>query len=1005
VSSYFALDSSGAQFITAALADRKTIRNTAGGAFYYSADPTVSSLNCEGTVTSGQSVTITSPKYITSQNVTEILVEDVDEAADQVDRDALFTSLMPGLTSDARYDAALAEATARGGARIVFDQREQFTAAFTGRDIPNYVTLDAQGGGYADCSACTTVDTEFFRHKGTEGTHYVLAVDLAAGSRTATVSAANAASINTALTGNNWVFVASEQQFDPLKTHQPRGEYIQVASVNQTTGVITFKTVIMDETGYLSGDVSGKRAYMAAVTMAQGLQVTQSFKAAGPPNVSGVGFAIDRAERAVIRGEVSGFGDKCVYFYGSVGCSVDGANLHNALSHKRGYGVMFAYGSQDCELVNSTLWRCRHCVTFGGGSTRAGVPRRIHINDNFMYGTRSTGDVLDTHAGCEHIEARGNFIYDSARNGINIECPKFTAVGNHIFRPARHGISWIPYSDEYAEVVIKDNDIHSPAIAGVRATTSKKNIGQGANIRWLQITDNKVYDASSYAIQVDRYDGAFRWKNIEVRNNEAYHPKAPFSFFLLGFDDSNCFGNRVHDAPGNHIAFKVNDCQRVRNMRDNFAFLTDQLDSTTVTLGADYNPTDANITVSATAGLSSRGSLTIDSIDYYYAAIVDGTHLGPIRRQAVAALEEDLSSGDTVANMDAAPATAASIVIDSEVMVVASSTQNADGETWDVTLTRTAPVAHDQDAIVYYGQVHSSGATVSFSYGAGMLFLACSDFDARGSGSTGYYGTRADNDCTYYILDERPSRNVTVQAARLGSGTGGIKNAAPHAANHAPSGTDALNWTNINMVGLFSALPAAASTNDGLTYYATDVGGGVLFRSNGSAWVAVSSGDSYRGWRSSDVSTMARADANSQTATSGLVYAARVTCRAAGTYTKIRFATGSTGSAVTQMRAGVWDTSSVRLKETADLSGSFAQNTLYDNVALDASITLAFGDEVFLGVTIVGTSPSISGKAVPASAITALTPVVGRSASGYASGDLPDLTTNTARLPWVELVP
>jgi hypothetical protein len=44
------------------------------------------------------------------------------------------------------------------------------------------------------------------------------------------------------------------------------------------------------------------------------------------------------------------------------------------------------------------------------------------------------------------------------------------------------------------------------------------------------------------------------------------------------------------------------------------------------------------------------------------------------------------------------------------------------------------------------------------------------------------------------------------------------------------------------MAGLESAKPAASSSNDGYLYFATDTGGGTLYRSNGSSWVQVALG-------------------------------------------------------------------------------------------------------------------------------------------------------------------
>lgn len=63
-----------------------------------------------------------------------------------------------------------------------------------------------------------------------------------------------------------------------------------------------------------------------------------------------------------------------------------------------------------------------------------------------------------------------------------------------------------------------------------------------------------------------------------------------------------------------------------------------------------------------------------------------------------------------------------------------------------------------------------------------------------------------------------------------------------HSARHEPGGADALDYSTVNLVGTLAARPAAAGSNNGLTYLATDVNGGTLYRSNGSVWVATALG-------------------------------------------------------------------------------------------------------------------------------------------------------------------
>lgn len=57
-----------------------------------------------------------------------------------------------------------------------------------------------------------------------------------------------------------------------------------------------------------------------------------------------------------------------------------------------------------------------------------------------------------------------------------------------------------------------------------------------------------------------------------------------------------------------------------------------------------------------------------------------------------------------------------------------------------------------------------------------------------------------------------------------------------HAARHLNGGADAITWTTVNAVGLAGSRPAAASTNAGYTYLATDTNGGTFYTSTGSVW-------------------------------------------------------------------------------------------------------------------------------------------------------------------------
>ncbi len=160
--------------------------------------------------------------------------------------------------------------------------------------------------------------------------------------------------------------------------------------------------------------------------------------------------------------------------------------------------------------------------------------------------------------------------------------------------------------------------------------------------------------------------------------------------------------------------------------------------------------------------------------------------------------------------------------------------------------------------------------------------------------------------------------------------------------------------------------------------------------------------------RSSDVSTMDRLFAASNlNLTSGSVYAIRAKARKSGTFTKIRFATATTApSGITDIRAGVFNaTTLVAVSQTANITASVtAVNTIVE-ATLGTPVTLTNANEVFLGISFVGTSLQLKGSSIPSSMAT-LAPAMSRTGSwagGVALGSAGG--ASTGNIIWMELVP
>lgn len=159
---------------------------------------------------------------------------------------------------------------------------------------------------------------------------------------------------------------------------------------------------------------------------------------------------------------------------------------------------------------------------------------------------------------------------------------------------------------------------------------------------------------------------------------------------------------------------------------------------------------------------------------------------------------------------------------------------------------------------------------------------------------------------------------------------------------------------------------------------------------------------------SSPVSTMSRLilDSSSGTITSGWNVGVRARVVTSGTYTKIRFCTGTTVPAgLTDIRGGVWDSAQQPLGTTANaIATVVAANTVYE-LPLTPALPLVAGQDVFLGFAVAGaTIPTFRGRA-SFSAINGIAPVLSLLRTGWTGGALLPLSSNASALPWVELVP
>lgn len=163
--------------------------------------------------------------------------------------------------------------------------------------------------------------------------------------------------------------------------------------------------------------------------------------------------------------------------------------------------------------------------------------------------------------------------------------------------------------------------------------------------------------------------------------------------------------------------------------------------------------------------------------------------------------------------------------------------------------------------------------------------------------------------------------------------------------------------------------------------------------------------------RSSDLITIPRDLAvGSIGFTSGRTLARLAQARSAKTFTKCRFHSAATGAGCTNLRIGVFSPTGVLLSQTADLSGTWVINTLFDNIALGTPVVAIAGQRFFIGIGTVASTALTFRGAQTVLGIESVSPaLIWSHASVLTAGsNLVNLTGSPAGgggSPWVELIP
>lgn len=274
-----------------------------------------------------------------------------------------------------------------------------------------------------------------FAPTGTEGTEYALASNATIHTKTVTLSVGNLAA--SGIAADDWIRVASNEQYDPLRTASEIGELVQVKSVDPATGIITLWTWLHDD--YATADT----AVVSKITMVRNVSFTgpMLMRGGNDPTSTEVAFKFWRCENPVVEGlSFENISDRALWFIDCVrpvGNMLFFNNFHNDSS---AYGIAVDNASCDGRFTNFFGNKIRHLFTTTNTSSSKGVTRRISVdgfcavNEEKDYGAPNiAGNSIDTHSCAEDIEILNGTIFSRSGTAINLECSSGTVRNVSIY--------------------------------------------------------------------------------------------------------------------------------------------------------------------------------------------------------------------------------------------------------------------------------------------------------------------------------------------------------------------------------------------------------------------------------------------------------------------------------------------------------------------------------------------------------------------------------------------
>jgi len=398
----------------------------------------------------------------------------------------------------------------------VLSQKLTISNSISIEGIPGLTILDISG--YADAG---------IEAAGTKtGTTTTLTSNASEGDTVISVTDASSFS------ADDWIMLRSTDVTGTAS--QKKGEILQISSISSND--ITLRSFIHDDY------TTGTTATVELFTMLEDVYVSGlTIQGGDTSSTAHVGLYFDTCRNIRVENctflKTHSIG---VRLLDVIGFQIKGNHFEDILRAGYAYGISCGYSCQDGLIEGNTGKRLRHLVTLGGGTTYAGVSRRITVDGNAAYQCNDAG--FDCHSGPEDITFSNNTVDESSNDGIVFQASMGSIIGNTVVGADRYAIFAQLCSAKGMDVVIANNKCHGVSQSrGIFVTVSD---GTYQTVDSILINGNSI-NAGSYGIDIYTSQ-AITIPGVVVSGNSVKNVTVD------GITLTKCVGFSV---TGNHVEF------------------------------------------------------------------------------------------------------------------------------------------------------------------------------------------------------------------------------------------------------------------------------------------------------------------------------------------------------------------------------------------------------------------------------------------------------------------